>query len=208
MRTAYILFVPLVSLPLVQQVYAEDQSDRERYGIVSKYHKLSLTDASALMVSDNPKQAFEAASDFTIKTDNTFSQLGKLRLLDNKMVVYQEHWSSSLKPALKNNPRDTGTVFKVGLFRSEIEKAAQGGNCTIVITASNGEGAFVHYAKAQDADLGRSYKQLPGTTTIIQELERAEYKFKSIREGRQTGKTDIVACTDSKTPVKLVISEQ
>lgn len=205
MKIARALGIALVPLALVGQALAQ-QSDWQRYRIVAAYAESSAADKKALMVANTPAEAAAAADTFAIKTDKAFQQLAEKQLLDKKLTAYQTHWGL-LKPALQANPLDKWTITKLGLFGAEVVKAAKGGMCTIVISASGGEGAIVHYAKAHDVDLGRSYSQLPGTTTIIHELERAEYKFKCFRSGKETGKTDIVACTDSKAPVKVVISE-
>ena len=53
----------------------------------------------------------------------------------------------------------------------------------------------------------RPYRQLSGTTSMTQELEPAEYKFRSFRNGQLTGQTDTIACTTIKGYVKLVIVE-
>lgn len=205
MQMARALVVSMVSFVLVGQALAQD-TYRKRYRIVSAYVETSAADKTALMAANTPQEAAAAAENFVMKTDSTFQVLAEMRLLDNKLAAYQTHWSL-LKPALRANPRDEMTITKLDGFGIEFGKAAKGGKCTIVISASSGEGAIVHYAKAHDAELGRAYRQLPGTTTIIYELERAEYKFKCFRNAKETGRTNVVACTDSKAPVNLVIKE-
>jgi hypothetical protein len=201
MWIARALAVLMLSLALAHYALAQDS-----YRIVSDYADRWAGDRGALMAAGTPREAAAAAEKFAIRTDKTFQELAKKRLLDKKLGAYQTHWGL-LKPVFEANPRDEMTLTKLDGFSAQFVKAAMGGNCTIVISASAGEGAIVHDAKAHDADLGRAYKELPGTTTIIYELERAEYKFKSFRGKKETGRTDIVACTDSKTPVRVVINE-
>ncbi|MFY9317361.1 MAG: hypothetical protein WAO95_17625 [Burkholderiales bacterium] len=198
--------VVLSLLAVSQYSIAEDKNASERWRIVSTYLKATSGDTSALMAAMNSGEARMAAASFSSKTDGTFQELSDKSLIDPKLGVYQKFWKSSVKPELETSPFDKATVTTVGWFSSEIGKAAKGGGCTIVITTST-RGAFVQFAKAQDADMGRPYRQMPGVTTIIQELERAEYKFKTFRDGKQTGKTDIVACIESNRPVEVVIQE-
>jgi len=207
MRFAQIALVSMLLLTMGLRANADEKYERARVNIVSEYFKESAPSINGLLGAKDQAEAFTHANEVTYKTDAAFTRLEKLNLIDNKLGVYQNHWSSLLKPALTSNPSDATTATKVGLFRSEISKAVKDGNCTIVITASKGEGATIHYSKAHDADLGRAYRQLPGTTTIIHELERAEYRFKSVRNNMETGKSEIVACIDAKTAVKLVINE-
>ncbi len=193
--------MPLSALSDVGDMY------KQRFDIVLGYKANAASDSKALVLAGTHAEAATAAWEFSKKTDATFSKLKVLGLTDKKFQAYEEYWGGLVKPELQANPRSIVTTTKVGLFPDELAKAAKGGMCTLVISASKGEGAAVHYAKFQDADVGRSFRQLAGTTTIIQEVERAEYVFKCIRNGRETGKTGIVACLDSKTPVKVVIPE-
>jgi hypothetical protein len=58
------------------------------------------------------------------------------------------------------------TLAKIDNFGTQFSKAAKGRSCMVIVSASRGTGAIVHYAKAQDADMGRTYREFPGTTTI------------------------------------------
>jgi hypothetical protein len=126
-------------------------------------------------------------------------------LLNPRFAVYKAHWAE-LKPTFQREPTNAVILQKVDLLGTQLVKATASNGCTATITASGGYGAVVHYAKAHDADLGRAFIQLPGTTTIVRELEPAQYKFKAFRSGRETGKTGVIACT-GRHPVEVAIVE-
>lgn len=193
----------LVVLPQVSDVYS-DNADRARVRIVRDWAQTA--DPKALAFASSRLEAQAAAADFTGKTDLAFSRLAKNQLLDGKFLAYENVWGA-LKGKLVADPTDKMTVAKVNGFGVQLVTASYGTNCTVVVAASRGEGATVHYAKSHDADLGRPFRQLSGTTTIIQEVEPAEYVFKAFRAGKETGKTDTVACVSTRIPVKVVIAE-
>jgi hypothetical protein len=156
------------------------------------------------MIDNSSGEAATATKMFVSKTDATFKQLAAKKLLDTKFMAYQAYWGK-LRPALQEGSLDETTISKLNSFGAQVVKAAKGGDCTVVISASKGSGAIVSYAKAQDAELGRGYTQLPGSTTIVWELEPAEYKFRCFRKGKETGRTDIVKCTQP--VVEITIDE-
>jgi hypothetical protein len=78
--------------------------------------------------------------------------------------------------------------------------------CTVVVGASKGTGAIVKYAKAADAVRMGAFKDM-GFTLVTQEIERAEYIFKSYRSGKETGSTGRVPCVSSTKPVTVTIPE-
>lgn len=206
MRTAALVFLFLGGLSLCNLTLAENK-DQARIDVIYGYKTTAQADAKALALATSSGEATTAAFGFAKKTDDAFAKLKTLGLSDRKLLVYEEYWGGLIKPRLQDDPQNAYTTIKVGAFPEELFRAAKGGLCTLVVSASRGEGATVHYAKAHDAQLGRSFRQLAGTTTIIQEIEKAEYVLKCIRNGKETGKTGVIACLDSKTPVKVVIEE-
>ena len=93
------------------------------------------------------------------KTDYTFNLLQQNQLLDMKLQAYKHSWLD-LKPDLSKNPTDPMTRAKFQVFFKNFASATDGTNCTFVVSASQGEGALVMYAKAQDVDTGRQYREL------------------------------------------------
>jgi hypothetical protein len=174
--------------------------------IILSYSKAASADTVALKAAvENPVKAKTAAVALTKRTDDIFRILEDKNLLDQKLVAYQNDWST-LKFDLQKYPANTSVAHRAEVFRINFALASKARTCTVVVSASRGLGALVKYAKALDADQGQEFKEL-GPTVVTRELERAEYKFKSFREGNETGRTDPIPCIAVKTPVTVVIVE-
>ena len=76
----------------------------------------------------------------------------------------------------------------MGSFAKNLILAAEGGRCTVSASAADGKGAIIKCAKWVDAN-GRSFLEL-GYTSVLAEVEKAEYVFLAFRGKRETGRTD------------------
>src|SRR5262249_28900241 len=194
----------LTMLLISQSAFAQFDSKEK---IVWSYSKAASADTVAIKAAiENPVKEKIAVTELTKRTDNTFRILEDKNLLDQKLVAYQNDWYV-LKTYLQKYPGDPDVIDRVEVFRTNFALASRGRTCTVVVSASKGLGALVKYAKALDADQGQEFKEL-GPTVVTRELERAEYKFKSFREGTETGSTDAIPCINAKTAVPVVIVEK
>ena len=139
-------------------------------------------------------------------TDETFSILHSEKLMTTRLDAYESHWTSIKKI-------EDGLVFgvKATPFVKAFTVAGQDGankvsTCTILVSASKGDGAVIRYIKSAELKGGK-FKEL-GVTVVIQEVERAEYVFKSYRNDVETGSTQGVPYVDAKKTVKISIQEK
>jgi hypothetical protein len=140
-------------------------------------------------------------------TTKTFAQLDKSGLLDPRLAAYENQWTK-LKD-LKAAPAEFGerAVTFVEAFIACGTAAHKGTKATVTVGASKGDGALIKYVKAADAAAGVPSNQF-GISLVTKEIERAAYIFQAFRNGKETGRTDRVDCTDSKQPVVVTVVEK
>jgi hypothetical protein len=118
------------------------------------------------------------------------------------MTSYEAYWKRLQDSPLLTRPESPKLLAVVlTSFSTNLRLAAEGGRCTVSVSASKGNGATVKCAKAADAAAG-PYTEL-GISATQAELEKADYIFIAIRNGNETGRTDRRDCTGAKQTVEI-----
>jgi hypothetical protein len=177
-----------------------------RVAIVSRNLKAADDLFSKMSAAGEGAEAGELSKKLTKSVDTIFEELGEKSLLNEKLQAHRDQWVT-LREKIMRDPRSRDIQGSYSRFVKYLVDGAKGTKCTVVVSASNGEGARVKEAKAADAVAGGSFIDL-GNSTVVAELEPAEYFFKAFRKDKETGHTDRVKCTDTKKPVSVKIDEK
>lgn len=194
--------VILLSTPLCHG-QADVKATREK--VTAEYWEKSIPLIAKLRKTNDKEEVVAVGKLLVSKGDATFVVLTDEKAMDDKLKAYEVRWVD-MKGQFLKDPGDRRSLLKIEEFSINVKLAGKGDKCTVSISATNGSGATVKYAKAADAAKGK-FDEFPEQTTIMREIEPANYVFKSFRNGKETGKKGPVDCTDTKKAVKVEIQE-
>jgi hypothetical protein len=205
MRLVAAILTVAINVGMCLAEAAESDQNYKREQIIKEYVSKTRPDLVLLATKKDKIIAKEAASSVIKSTDATFSYLAATKLSNDKIQVYEAAWIP-LRATLGEDPQDPATLKEMNEFRTNILLAAsaRSSKSTVFVTASNGNGATVRYAKAADAARLENYLLLGVTPFSPHELERGTYVFKAFRDGVETGSTGNIPCTASTTTVNIV----
>jgi hypothetical protein len=147
-------------------------------------------------------KVYSSTNDFVKAVDAVFSDLHSRDLMTKKLETYEKHWKDLRKSSHISKPESPKMRDLVmASFATNLFLAAEGGRCTVTVSASGGTGAVVKCAKAADAESG-PFREL-GLSTIPADVEKANYVFIAYRKSVETGRTDQKDCTGSTASVEI-----
>jgi hypothetical protein len=139
---------------------------------------------------------------YTNEMDALFAQLQTSGAMNDRFFVYDTAWHEQIKPLLVSNQQQPLLLASIGAFNANVSKATSPDKCTVYITGSKGSGASVEYGTPSNADNG-NWSDAGGLTMTSLELDYGSYRFRLLRNNKETGTTKKVKCESPSRGVEI-----